>query len=168
MTDAEAIRSLHHAVANGSGTLARSAAEITAEYVAQTITNSMARGVIVVAERVDTKQIVGELHTYALAIRRLAHVLTSLTVAVHPDAQGMGVCGKLFRALLDEVRVNRPHISRIELITQETNTYARRLYESVGFVAEGRFLNAVLDVKTGNLETDIPMAWLRERDHHAT
>jgi len=42
------------------------------------------------------------------------------------------------------------------------------LYESVGFVAEGRMLNAILDVKTGRLETDVPMAWLRERDADAS
>lgn len=119
-----------------------------------------------VAEREGTGEIVGELHAYSYPMRRLAHTLTSLTIAVHPDAQGMGVGGRLFRALLQEVRENLPEIHRVELIVQESNTRARRLYESVGFVAEGRMLNAILDVHTGRLETDVPMAWLRERDEH--
>ncbi|MBC8090136.1 MAG: GNAT family N-acetyltransferase [Phycisphaerae bacterium] len=162
--DASAILTLHQTVANISGGLARFADEITEEYVQNFVTSSLANGVIVVAERESTRAIVGELHAYPYSMRRLGHTLTSLTIAVHPDAQGMGVGGKLFRALLHEVRVNRPNIMRVELIVQENNSRARRLYESVGFVAEGRMLNAIRDIRTGQLETDVPMAWLRERD----
>ena len=167
-TDASAIRSLHQTVARISGGLARFADEITEPYVGAFVASSLAGGVIVVAEREDTQEIVGELHAYPYPMRRLAHTLTSLTVAVHPDVQGMGVGRQLFRALLHEVRTKHPHIMRVELIVQEHNTRARRLYESVGFVAEGRMLNAILDVKTGRLETDVPMAWLRERDADAS
>ena len=167
LADTAAIHALHHTVATVSGGLARYADEITQEYVSDFVRNSVQKGVIVVAERSDTHQIVGEVHAYPYPMRRLQHTLTSLTVAVHPDTQGMGVGGKLFRALLHEVRVNHPNIARVELITQENNVRARRLYESVGFVAEGRMLNAIVDQTTGELETDLPMAWLRARDTHA-
>lgn len=163
--DAVALRELHQTVSRISGGLARFADEITEEYVEEFISSSLKGGVIVVAEREATGEIVGELHAYPYSMRRLAHTLTSLTVAVHPATQGLGVGGQLFRALLREVRENRPGIIRVELIVQESNTRARRLYESVGFVAEGRMLNAILDVSTGRPETDVPMAWLRERDH---
>ena len=103
--DAAAILTLHQTVASISGGLARFADEITEEYVSGFIASSLAGGVIVVAERDDTQAIVGELHAYPYGMRRLAHTLTSLTVAVHPDAQRIGVGGKLFRALLQEVRV---------------------------------------------------------------
>lgn len=162
--DIEPVQSLHQMVANISGGLARFADEITTDYVAGFIASSLADGIIVVAVRSDTQQIIGELHAYGYGVRRLAHTLTSLTIAVHPDAQGLGVGHKLFRALLDEVRTHRLDIARVELIVQESNTRARRLYESVGFVAEGRMLQAILDPQTGRLETDVPMAWLRERE----
>lgn len=167
-TDANAILTLHRTVARISGGLARCEDEITESYVSDFLKHSLEHGISVVAERVDTREIVGELHAYPYALRRLAHTLTHLTVAVHPDAQGHGVGGKLFRALLAEVVENRPEIARVELIVQESNSRARRLYESVGFVAEGRMLNAILDTGTGLLETDVPMAWLRERAHHAS
>lgn len=163
MADADAVAALHRDVASVSGGLARYADEITDEYVRNFIASSLSGGVIVVAEHEVTGAIVGELHAYPYAMRRLAHTLTSLTVAVHPSAQGMGVGGKLFRTLLREVREHHPHIARVELITQESNTRARRLYESVGFVAEGRMLHAIVDLETGRLETDLPMAWLRDR-----
>ena len=167
-SDASAILTLHRTVARISGGLARYEDEITEQYVNEVLTNSLEHGVSVVAERSVTREIVGELHAYPYSMRRLAHTLTHLTVAVHPDAQGHGVGGQLFRALLDEVLDHRPEIRRVELIVQENNTRARRLYESVGFVAEGRMLSAILDTGTGLLETDVPMAWLRERAHHAS
>lgn len=149
------------AVATISGGIARFADEVTDEYVHEIITRGTERGIILVAEDATAHNIVGELHTYSYGLRRLAHVLTSLTVAVHPATQGQGVGRRLFEALLKEVRDNHPHILRVELITQESNTHARRLYESVGFRAEGRLQQAILSTTTGLPETDVPMAWLR-------
>ena len=134
---------------------------MTDEYVHEIITRGTERGIILVAENTTTNTVVGELHTYSYGLRRLAHVLTSLTVAVHPATQGQGVGRRLFETLLNEVRDNHPHILRVELITQESNTHARRLYESVGFRAEGRLQQAILSTTTGLPETDVPMAWLR-------
>lgn len=161
MADAAAIRELHIAVATISAGIARYADEITESYVHEIITRGTERGVIVVAQDVASGAIVGELHAYSYGLRRLAHVLTSLTVAVHPNAQGRGIGRQLFEALLHEVRENRPDILRVELITQESNAHARRLYEAVGFRAEGRLQQAILSTTTGLPEADIPMAWLR-------
>ncbi|MEO7996246.1 MAG: N-acetyltransferase [Gemmatimonadaceae bacterium] len=161
LADAAAIRELHVAVATISGGIARYADEITESYVHEIITRGTERGVIVVAQDVASGAIVGELHAHSYGLRRLAHVLTSLTVAVHPNTQGHGVGRRLFDALLHEVRENRPEILRVELITQASNTHARRLYESVGFRAEGELHQAILSTTTGLPETDVPMAWLR-------
>ncbi|MEO7363453.1 MAG: GNAT family N-acetyltransferase, partial [Gemmatimonadaceae bacterium] len=152
---------LHITVATRSGGIARYADEITDEYVNEFMTHSLRNGVIVVAEDSTTHAIVGELHTYPYAVRRLAHVLTALTVVVHPDAQGQGTGRQMFETLLHEVRENRPDILRIELIVQESNAHARRLYESMGFRVEGRLIDGIMNIKTGLPETDLPMAWVR-------
>jgi putative acetyltransferase len=70
----------------------------------------------------------------------------------------------LFEALLADVRANRPDITRIELITQESNVRGQRLYESVGFRREGKLEEGIRNQKTGVIENDIPMGWLRSRD----
>lgn len=160
-TDAGGIRALHISVATRSGGIARYADEVTEEYVNDFVRQSLKSGIIVVAENTDTSAIVGELHTYGCGLRRLAHVLSSLTVAVHPDTQGQGIGRKLFEEMLRTVREHRPEILRVELIVQESHLRARRLYESVGFREEGRLINGILSTKTGLPENDVPMAWLR-------
>lgn len=158
------MRELHIAVATTSGGIARYADEVTEEYVHKTISRSAESGVIFVAEDAERSTIIGELHAYSHGLKRLAHVLTSLTVAVHPRSQGHGVGRRLFEAMLQEVRDNRPEILRVELITQESNIHARRLYEAVGFRAEGLLRQAILNTSTGLPESDVPMAWLRNPD----
>lgn len=159
--DAAAILALHVAVATRSGGLARFPDEITPAYVDGFVTKCLATGIILVAEKRDTGALAGEVHAIASPLRRLQHVMTSLTIAVHPDAQGLGVGRKLFDRLLGDVVDHWPHIARVELITAESNVRARRLYESVGFRVEGRFERGILDPATGLFETDLPMAWLR-------
>ncbi|HZF15111.1 MAG TPA: GNAT family N-acetyltransferase [Steroidobacteraceae bacterium] len=159
-SDAAAIRDLYIAVASSSGSLARAPDEMTGEYVASCIRASLADGVLLVAELAGLDGIAGELHAYRNGLKRFAHVLGSLTAAVHPDAQGRGIGRALLEALIDEVRRARPAIDRIELISSESNVRARKLYESLGFRAEGRFERGIVS-PTGQLESDIPMAWLR-------
>ena len=66
----------------------------------------------------------------------------------------------LFTTLLDTVTRERPDIVRVELMTAERNHRAQRLYESVGFIREGRLDRAIRGVD-GTPEADIPMAWFR-------
>ncbi|MEP6781524.1 MAG: GNAT family N-acetyltransferase [Gemmatimonadaceae bacterium] len=122
----------------------------------------VADGVIVVAGTEDN-EVVGELHCYRNGLRRFAHVMGSLTVAVHPIVQRQGIGRQMFDALIYEVENNRPDVLRIKLITPESNVRAQRLYAAVGFHPEGRLVDAILNTTTGQVESDIPMAWLRNR-----
>ena len=160
--DADGIRALYAAAARANGSLARYPEEITLDYVRTFITRSVADGVIVVAVTEDN-EVVGELHCYRNGLRRFAHVMGSLTVAVHPTVQGQGVGRQMFDALMYEVQQNRVDVLRIELITQESNVHAQRLYSAVGFQPEGRLVDGILNTTTGQVESDIPMAWLRNR-----
>jgi putative acetyltransferase len=158
--DTLAIRALYQAVAATPGGIARSPAEVTLEYVDGFVSRSLSRGVILVAEQDGVPGLAAELHTYRSELRIFNHVLGELTVAVHPAAQGQGLGRQLFVRLLDIVTREHPDVSRVELITQESNHRALRLYEGLGFRREG-WLEGRIRNPDGTLDADIPLAWLR-------
>ena len=160
LDDAPAIRELYRAVAAAPGGIARTPDEVTTEYVAEFLASSLRRGVLLVAQLPALEGLAGELHAWRSGLHVFDHVLGELTVAVHPSAQGLGVGRRLFDALIDIVTRELPAVSRIELVTQESNERALRLYESVGFRREGRLVGRIR-APGGGLEADIPMAWLR-------
>ena len=144
------------------GGIARGPEEVTSDYVNDFVSHSLDRGILIVAELPGFSGLAGELHAYRSDLRVLNHVLGDLTVAVHPAAQGKGIGRAMFVQLLDEVTRDHPDVSRVELITQESNVRAQKLYESLGFVREGRLAGRIRS-PTGGLEPDIPMAWLRDQ-----
>lgn len=160
--DAPAIRSLYQAVAAIPGGLARTPAEITTDYVNGFVEHSLERGILIVAEFHGSSRLAGEIHAYRSDIELFSHVLGDLTIAVHPDAQGQGIGRRMFTRLLDEVKSSHPDVTRVELITGESNARAQHLYESLGFRKEGR-LEGRIRTDGGGVEADIPMAWLRPR-----
>jgi ribosomal protein S18 acetylase RimI-like enzyme len=169
--DAAAIQALYRTVAAIPGGLARTPSEITEEYVRGFVEHSLDRGIIVVAEfpaRLSgSSELAGEIHAYRSDIELFSHVLGDLTIAVHPGAQGRGVGRRMFTRLLDEVKADHPDVTRVELITGESNARAQHLYESLGFRKEGR-LEGRIRAAGGGVEADIPMAWLRPRNKEAT
>jgi ribosomal protein S18 acetylase RimI-like enzyme len=155
-----AITSMYRLAAAYPVGLGRTPEEVTADYVADFVERSLADGEIFVAEIDELPGVAGELHAYRNPLHRFRHTLTHLTTAVHPDAQGRGVGRALFTALLDAVMSNRPDISRVELVAAESNLRALHLYESIGFVREGRLLGATKR-PDGGYDADIPLAWYR-------
>lgn len=160
LDDQAEIAALYRAVAAVEGGLARSALEITDEYVNHFLKKSLDTGVILVARQRDGGQVVGEIHAYALGPQVFAHVLGELTIAVHPDHQGYGVGKALFTELLRRVEEERPDILRVELIARESNQRAIALYQRLGFQIEGRLTDRKRSVD-GGYDADIPMAWRR-------
>mgnify|MGYP000423308628 CR=1 FL=1 len=158
--DVEGIKAMYLEVARVLGGLARKESEITNEYIENWTSKSLKNGLWMVAED-STKSLVGSIHAYPLEPIVFCHVLTELTIAVHPLSQGRGVGKWLFQHFLEEVRINCPSILRVELIARESNQKAIRLYESLGFQQEGRFMGRIKSVGNG-FESDIPMAWLRK------
>lgn len=90
---------------------------------------------------------------------QFAHVLWDLTVAVDPDFQGRGVAQRLFETLFEQAQRLTPPIERVELVVREGLAHAIRLYERLGFRAEGRF-EGRFRLADGTTEADIPMARL--------
>lgn len=155
--DAAAILKVYKA-AGDSGGLARRGAEIEPRHVDYYLANALPTGLCVVAE-IDGA-LVGEMHAWPMEPLQFAHVLSDLTIAVHPDAQGQGVGRRMFTAFIAEVRAALPQIRRVELGCRETNARAVALYEAMGFVVEGRLKSRVYD-PGGFYEDDLMMGlWL--------
>jgi ribosomal protein S18 acetylase RimI-like enzyme len=152
---------LYRTVAAIEGGLARTASEITNDYVENFLHKSVESGIMVVARDLKNGNLIGEIHGYHLTPKVFAHLLGELTIAVHPDWQGVGVGGALFTEFMRQVKENRPDVLRVELIARESNQKALEFYEKLGFKIEGRMVNRIRSV-AGGFEADIPMAWLRE------
>jgi putative acetyltransferase len=156
--DLEAIRALYHAVTlQGSG-IARKTHEITDDYIRSFIKKSLAQGIILVAQQSISGELVAEVHTSRMEPQVFSHVLSDLTVVVHPAFQQYGIGRNIFQALLKEVEDHHPDILRVELVAKESNERALHFYEQLGFVKEGRFERRIVS-DDGGFEADIPMAW---------
>jgi len=154
--DVEALWSLYRTVAAmpNSG-LARHADEMGRDYVSALPGYRDAKGISIAAFLGDA--LVGEIHALRMQPRQFSHVLTDLTIAVHPRAQGRGVGSRLFAALFAAAGRFTPPVTRIELVARTGNAAAIRLYERLGFRVEGRFVGRVR-LADGSIEDDIPMA----------
>ncbi|MES2149682.1 MAG: GNAT family N-acetyltransferase [Pseudomonadota bacterium] len=156
--DLAQVLALYKAVAAVPGGIARTPDEVSEAYIAGFMHKALADGVEFVYEQ--DGRILGEIHSARTGLACFAHLLTDLTIAVAPQCQGRGVGRRLFQALLDEVLENMPHIQRIELFARDSNVRARALYESLGFIEEGR-LRARVNDANGVPEADTIMGWLR-------
>ncbi len=159
--DRAAIMALYRRVAGVPDGLARTPAEITAAYIDGFMARAASDGVELVWEANDgSGQLLGEIHASSPGIASLAHLLTDLTIAVDPQAQGQGVGRALFQGLLEHVLLQMPQISRVELFARASNRRARALYLSLGFVDEGVLRRRVNNAR-GEAQDDTIMGWLR-------
>src|SRR5688572_7208756 len=137
--DLEPIKTLYEQVARKGGGLARAEDEISSDYVLHFLEKSIASGLIIVAENPEREgELIGEVHAYKAGIQAFDHVLTDLTIAVHPAYQGKKIGRTIFTIFLEEIGLNRRDIGRVELIARESNTKAIEFYQSLGFRIEGR------------------------------
>ena len=157
--DFHKIKTLYKEVARHEGGLARLEHEITDDYIENFLRKSLATGVIIVAENpADPGQLVGEVHAYKSGIKVFDHVLSELTIVVHPQFHGKKIGRTIFTIFLEEVGHNRPDIGKVEVIARESNLKAIELYRSLGFTIEGR-LEMRIKTTQGTYEADIPMGW---------
>lgn len=120
---------------------------------------ALGRGIWLVAE--DEKGLAASIHASRPLPKDFQHVLGELTLVVHPRAQGHGLGKQLFTAFMTHVKEAEPGITRVELITRDSNIRARKIYEGLGFQVEGRLQGRVRH-PDGRLEDDLFYAWRRE------
>ncbi|MBI1684400.1 GNAT family N-acetyltransferase [Caulobacter hibisci] len=153
--DAIPIVAVHRATAAIPGGIARRPEEITDAYIDRILHEALADGVGLVA--VDAAGgVIGEIHAVRIPVKLFSHVLSDLTVAVHPDWRGRGVGSALFQALFAAAREMDPPIVRVELNAGAGNAGALRLYERLGFREEGRLAKRGR-FPDGTFEDDIAM-----------
>jgi ribosomal protein S18 acetylase RimI-like enzyme len=162
LSDLHKIMVLYRAVAARSGGIARQPDEVTEAYVRNFIERCHETGIILIIEDPSNPEaLIAEVHTCSPGIRVFSHLFSDLTIAVHPDYQGKGIGSLIFRTLLQEIESKHPEILRVELISKESNQKAIQFYKKFGFRAEGRLEKRIAG-KKGELEADIPMAWIRQ------
>jgi putative acetyltransferase len=152
------VLALYRSAAAARGGLARTPDEIDERYVRGFLERAQKDGVSRAIWMSDGS-LAAEIHAIRMTPRQFGHVLTDLTVAVHPDWQHKGFGTLLFKALTDAARAMDPRVTRIELMAREGNAGAIRLYQRAGFRIEGRF-EARVRLPDGTIEDDIAMAML--------
>jgi len=153
------IKRLHLKVGAQRNGIARWEDEVTDEYVQHFMNKALENGLMIVALHPENNQeIIGEIHASQPKIRVLKHLMSDLTIAVDPDFQGKKIGRTLFTIFLEEIATNRPDVGRVELFTRGSNARAISLYQSLGFLIEGR-LEMRIKTPDGNYEADIVMGW---------
>ena len=160
--DEHAIYNLYKQVAMNEGGIARNHHEITTPYIHHNLHKAILNGVslVVINPRFAT-EIFAEIHCYRPEPAVFAHILSDLTIVVHPAHQSQGLGKLLFTRLLDHVETHCTDIIRIELIARESNKKAIAFYQKLGFKTEGRLENRIRNT-VGDFEADIPMAWFNK------
>ena len=157
--DKSAVLDLYREVARISQGIARTEAELTDQYIDDLFLAVQKQGLMLIAIDSDDR-LVAEIHASSYGIRIFDHILTALTIAVHPDYQGRGVGKKLFQTFLEKVQRTFPKIVRIELESRASNHKSIGLYRSLGFVEEGRMKNKTRNID-GSFEDSLLMAWTK-------
>lgn len=158
--DAEAFLELNRAIALIPGGFVRTEDEITLEYVKKAIARGESGGIAIGAIERGTGRLMGAITGRHLKLKAFDHVISHVTIGVHPDFQQKGIGRRLFLDLLEEVQMNRDGIRRIEMIARESNHRQIAFYESIGFRREGVFEGRIRN-SDGTFEADIPMAWTK-------
>ncbi len=157
--DLHALINLYKAVARTEDGIARLEYEITEDYVKKFLLKSLASGLIIVGENPDDEtQLIASVHAFKKGIKVFDHVLGDLTLVVHPQFQGKKIGRTIFTIFLEEIGRNRLDVGKIELIARESNTKAIALYQSLGFLVEGRMEMRIKTTRDA-YEADVPMGW---------
>lgn len=136
--------------------------EISQTYIEDFFNKSLYKGLMLLS--IADEQIIGEIHAYTPDLYAFQHILTDLTIVVRPAFQGQGVGRQLFETFLNTVRMEYPHILRVELYVREHNVRNVAFYSSLGFINEGRQENKIY-MGEGKFETPLHMAWFNPNYH---
>ena len=158
--DAEAFLELNRAIASIPGGFVRTEEEMNLDWAKKTIARGLDGGIALGAIERGSGRLMGAISSRRLKLKAFEHVLSHVSIGVHPDYQHKGIGRRLFLELLEEVQMNREGIKRIEMIARESNHRQIAFYESIGFRREGIFEGRILNAD-GKLEADIPMAWTK-------
>lgn len=155
--DINEIFTLYKEVAAQPGFLARLEGEIDLDYIRDNIDSSINSGLCLITRDSISNQVIAEIHGYTTDIYCFSHVIGGLTIAVSPNHQGQGFGYKIFNQFIEQIKADKPKVTRIELMVRASNSRATKLYEKLGFHIEGQLKNRILNLD-GSKEDDLMMA----------
>jgi ribosomal protein S18 acetylase RimI-like enzyme len=158
-TDSDKIKQLYLEVAKDDKDFFRKEDELTDDYISDFVDRSLANGLVIVAEHPDDEnKVVGEIHAYQSGLKVTGHVLSDFNLVVHPEFQNKKLGKTLFTIFLEEIGKNHPEIGKVELMVRESNQVAIHLFQSRGFLIEGR-IEMKVKKADGTYEANIAMGW---------
>lgn len=160
--DSQSVLALYRETAAIPGGLARLEHEITDTYISNIFKKATIQLVVEWLEE-ESPKIVGEIHASIPEPVSFSHVLSDLTLAIHPDFQGKGIGKAMFAGFIHLAETEFPQIKRIELIARSSNLKALDLYRKLGFREEGRLKNRIQNLDS-TYEDDVMMALLIDRE----
>jgi putative acetyltransferase len=157
--DKEALFNLYLDVSQTQNGIARAPEEIDTLFIDDVFNHIIKKeGLLLIGEERTTEKVIAAIHANKYGIGVFDHVLTHLTILVHPDYQQQGLGTELFQKFLLEIEKHRPDIKRVELESRASNKKALRVYQKLGFKHEG-----ILHQKTrnidGSFEDSYAFAW---------
>jgi len=151
---------LYIQVAENKKGIARTINEIDNEFISNIADVNTKGGIGFVG--IVEGEIIGEVHASKYGIHIFDHILTNLTIGIHPDFQGKGYGKKIFSFFLKEIENTRSDILRVELESRASNKKSIELYKSIGFIQEGILKNKTRNVD-GSFEDSILFSWLNKK-----
>lgn len=131
--------------------------EITETYIFSLLNKIENQIVSLVAEN-DKSEIVGVIHALKDGLEGHDHILSDLTIVVHPDYKKQGVAKALGWALLQHVAEVRSDIMRVEMHSP-ANLSRIQAFESAGFIVEGTHKNRFRNMD-GTFQDIVLMVWI--------
>ena len=128
-------------------------------FIENIINNSLANGLIIVGEHPqDASSIVAVIHASRSIFICTKHVFDHFQLLVHPEFRGRKIGRTILSIFLEEVITQYADIGKIEARVQERNSAAIRLFQSLGFVIEGR-LEMKIKNSQDQYEAEIVLSW---------
>lgn len=159
--DTKAVFDLLRTIASKPNGFVRLEEEISLAFIEKTLKRAEHGGLAMGAIERGSGRFLGVITSRKLALKAFEHILSSVTIGVHPDYQKKGVGRRLFVDFLEHVTMQREDILRVELIARDSNEKMIEFYESMGFKREGRFEKRVRNAD-GTFEADVPMGWIKQ------
>lgn len=159
--DVDALFDLFRLIASRPNGFVRMEEEISHSFIQKTVKRAVEGGVAFGAIERGSGRLLGVITSRRLALKSFQHVLSSVTIGVHPEFQTRGIGRRLFIDFLEHITMQRDDITRVELIARESNQRQIAFYESLGFRREGVFEKRLRN-PDGSYEADIPMGWVKE------
>lgn len=158
-TDKSDLQNLYLLVSENQKGIAMSRNEISELYISNILKHQQQGGLNLLGY--ENNILVAEIHASKYDIEIFNHILTNLTIVVHPEYQGKGYGKRIFKEFLTILENKKTDIYRVELESRSSNKNSIQLYELLGFEKEGVLKNKTRNLD-GTFEDSIQYAWFNK------